>query len=108
MPTEGKESFNPVGKHPQLSLLCGNCAETLRKFKKTKSSSSDRQPKAANLARFLPRGARLKSEASIAPFQPLTLPTANPSSCHRSEAESCFAEAKQAILRGHLELGLNL
>jgi hypothetical protein len=34
MPTEGKESFNPVGKHPQLPILCGNCAQTLRKLKK--------------------------------------------------------------------------
>ena len=32
MPTEGKESFNPVRKHSQLPSLCGNRAETLRKF----------------------------------------------------------------------------
>ena len=50
----------------------------------------------------------MKSEASIAPPQPLALPKASPSACHRSEAESCFAEAKQAILLGHLELGLDL
>ena len=50
----------------------------------------------------------MKSEASIAPRQPLALPKTNPSAGHRSEAESCFAGAKQALLLGHLELGLDL
>ena len=50
----------------------------------------------------------MKSEASIAPTQPSAFPKANPPECQRSEAESCFAEAKQAILRGRLELGLGL
>jgi len=50
----------------------------------------------------------LKSEAPIAPPQPLAVPKASASACHRSEAESCFAEAKQALLRGQLELGLDL
>ena len=50
----------------------------------------------------------MKSEAPIAPPQPLALPKASPSACQRSEAESCFAEAKQAILTGHFELGLDL
>ena len=78
MPTEGKESFNPVGKHSQLYILCGNRAETLRKFKTNlKLASLDRQPKGPNLALFLVRGARLKSEACIAPTQPLALPKAN-------------------------------
>ena len=110
MPTEGKESFDPVGKHSQLPTPCGNQAETLRKFLKSnpKSVSSDRQPKASNLARFLLRQARLKSEALIAPPQPLAVPKASPSDCHRSEAESCFAGPKQALLRGQLELGLDL
>ena len=109
MPTEGKESFNPVRKHSQLPFLCGNRAETLRKFKTyLKLPSLDRQAKAPNLARFLARGARLKSEACIAPTQPLALPKANPSTSQGSEAESCFAEAKQALLRGHLDLGLDL
>ena len=35
-------------------------------------------------------------------------PKANPSAGHRSEAESCFAEAKQALLRGQIELKLDL
>ena len=110
MPTEGKESFNPVGKHSQLLSLCGNRAETLRKILKTnpKSSSLDRQPKVLNLARFLLLGARLKSEAPITPPQPLAVPKASASACHRSEAEFCFAEAKQALLRGQLNLGLDL
>ena len=60
----------------------------------------DRQPKAPNLARFLLRRARLKSEAPIATPQPLAVPKASPSARHRSEAESCFAEAKQSLLRG--------
>ena len=38
----------------------------------------------------------------------MALPTANPSTCHRFEAEPCFADAKQAISGGHLELGLDL
>ncbi len=38
----------------------------------------------------------------------MALPKASPSAWHRSEAESCFAEAKQALLRGQLELGLDL
>jgi hypothetical protein len=102
MPTEGKESFNPVRKHSQLLAVCGNRAETLRKFLKTnpKSSSSDRQPKVLNLARFLLLGARLKSEAPIAPPQPLAVPKASASVSHRSEAESCFAETKPALLSG--------
>ena len=50
----------------------------------------------------------MKSEALIDPLDPSAVPKASPSACHRSEAESCFAEAKQAILRGHLELGLDL
>ena len=109
MPTEGKESFSSVGKHPQLSILCGNCGETLRKFKNNlKSSSSDRQTKVPNLARILLRRARLKSEAPIAPPPPLALPKASPSALHGSEAESCFDEAKQAILHGPLELKLDL
>ena len=110
MPTERKESFNPVGKHPQLFVLCGNRAETLRKFLKfnPKSSSSDRQPKVSILARFLLRRARLKSEALIAPPQLLADPKASASARHRSESESCFAAAKQAISGGQLELGLDL
>ncbi len=51
---------------------------------------------------------RLKSEAPIATAQPLAVPKASASACPRSEAESCFAGAKQAILRGHLELCLDL
>jgi len=110
MPTEGKESFYPVRKHSQLSTLCGNRAEALRKFLKSnpKLSASDRQPKVLNLARFLLRRARLKSEAPIAPPQPFAVPKASASARHRSEAESCFAGAKQALLLGHLELGLDL
>ena len=110
MPTEGKESFSSVGKHPQLLTPCGNQAETLRKFLKSnpKSVSSDRQPKASNLARFLLRWARLKSEASIGPPQPLAVPKASASARHRSEAKSCFAAAKQALLRGQIELKLDL
>ena len=50
----------------------------------------------------------MKSEASIASPQPSVFPKASPSAGHRSEAESCFSEAKQALLRGHLELGLDL
>ena len=50
----------------------------------------------------------MKSDAPIAPPQPLAVPKANPSARQRSEAESCFAEAKPAILRGRLELGLDL
>ena len=38
----------------------------------------------------------------------MALPTANPSTCHRFEAEPCCADAKQAISGGHLELGLDL
>ena len=38
----------------------------------------------------------------------MAVPKASPSSCQRSEAESCFAQAKQAVLRGQLELGLDL
>jgi len=38
----------------------------------------------------------------------LAVPKASPSSCQRFEAEACFAEAKQALLCGHLELGLDL
>ncbi len=38
----------------------------------------------------------------------MALPKAIPSAGHRSEAESCFSEAKQALLRGQLELGLDL
>ncbi len=38
----------------------------------------------------------------------MALPKANPSKSQGSEAESCFAEAKQALLRGQLELGLDL
>ena len=68
----------------------------------------DRQPKAPKLARFLLRGARLKSEAPIGPPPPVAVPKASPPECRRSEAESCFAEAKQAVLLGHLELGLDL
>ena len=50
----------------------------------------------------------MKSEAPIAPPQPSAIPRASPSVCQGSEVESCFAEAKQAILCGHLELGLDL
>ena len=50
----------------------------------------------------------MKSEAPIAPPQPLAVPKASASACHRSEAESCFAAAKQAISGGQLELGLDL
>ena len=50
----------------------------------------------------------MKSEVPIAPPQPLALPKASASACHRSEAEFCFAEAKQALLRGQLDLGLDL
>ena len=50
----------------------------------------------------------MKSEAPIAPPPPLAVPKASPSSCQRFEAEACFAEAKQALLCGHLELGLDL
>ena len=38
----------------------------------------------------------------------MAAPKASPSSCQRSEAESRFAQAKQAVLRGQLELGLDL
>ena len=50
----------------------------------------------------------MKSEAPIAFPPPLAVLEASPPECHRSEAESCFAEAKQAISRGHIELGLEL
>ena len=50
----------------------------------------------------------MKSEATIAPPPPLAVPKASPSAGHRSEAESCFSAAKQALLRGQLELGLDL
>ena len=50
----------------------------------------------------------MKSEALIDPLDPSAVPKASPSACHRSEAESCFAEGKQAILPEHLELGLDL
>ena len=50
----------------------------------------------------------MKSEAPIVPPPPLAAPKASPSSCQRSEAESRFAQAKQAVLRGQLELGLDL
>ena len=47
----------------------------------------------------------MKSEA---PPQPPAIPKANPSARQRSESESCFAQAKQALLSGQLELGLDL
>ena len=50
----------------------------------------------------------MKSEAPIAPPQPFAVPKASASARHRSKAESCFAGAKQALLLGHLELGLYL
>jgi hypothetical protein len=50
----------------------------------------------------------LKSEAPIAPPQPSAVPKVSASAFHRSEAESCFTEAKQAISSGQLELGLHL
>ena len=50
----------------------------------------------------------MKSEAPIAPPQPSAVPKASASPCQRSEAEFCFAAAKQAISGGQLELGLEL
>ena len=38
----------------------------------------------------------------------MAVPKANPSARQRSDAESCFAQAKQALLHGQLELGLDL
>ena len=38
----------------------------------------------------------------------MAVPKASPSARQRSEAESCFAQAKQALLNGQLELGLDL
>ena len=50
----------------------------------------------------------MKSEALIAPPEPLADPKASASACHRSEAEFWFAEANRALLSGQLELGLDL
>ncbi len=47
MPTEGKESFNPVGKHYQLPISCGNYAETLRKFKIILFGSTAKSPESS-------------------------------------------------------------
>ena len=48
----------------------------------------------------------MKSEALIASPQSLAVPKASTSARHRSEAESLFAEAKQAISTGNIEVCL--
>jgi hypothetical protein len=52
------------------------------------------------------RQARLKSESPITCPQSPAVPQASTSARHRSEAEALFAEAKQAISGGNIELGM--
>ena len=54
------------------------------------------------------REGRLKSVPPIAPPEPSPAPLASTGVHPHSEAETCFAEAKQAISHGHFESGLSL